>query len=55
MYWRMAKELSTDPWTIYNWPLGRWEFNFACWQAYLEEQKLSSGSFSKTAPDFLGG
>lgn len=50
----MGKELKTDPWTIYHWDLGRFAFNFTCWQRYLEEKKLQGSEWSDEPPEWEG-
>lgn len=50
----MAREYGTDPWTVYHWSIGRFDFNLTCFLAYAEEQEAAQGKreFSSSPPEW---
>lgn len=51
----MAKEFGTDPWTVYHWEAGRFDFNLMCLEAYHEALEEARGkTWSDQPPEWPG-
>jgi hypothetical protein len=50
----MAKELGTDPWTIYHWTVGRFDFNYMCFLAYIEARERANPKWKDEPPEWQG-
>lgn len=50
----MAERYGTDPWTVFNWSIGRFDFNLMCFLAYAEEHEAAHDKrrFSDSPPEW---